>query len=142
METSPAFCISMLPQKFCVHHEFSSPVKLDLTTFQKLSNLTRSPPKPLFWRMALTRHYYTKFEAGCFYHVYNRSVDRKPMFRSDANYEYFLHRYDHYISGYAETYAYSLMNNHFHLLIRVKDLTDLTTFESCQIYPICQRTMP
>jgi len=78
--------------------------------------------------MALTQHYYIKFEEGCFYHVYNRSVDRKPMFKSDANYEYFLQRYDYYISDYAETYAYCLMNNHFHLLIRVRDL-DLTTFE-------------
>ena len=47
--------------------------------------------------MALTRHYYTKFQPGCFYHVYNRSVDRKPMFKSEANYEFFLKQYDYLI---------------------------------------------
>jgi len=75
--------------------------------------------------MALTEHYYTKFKAGCYYHIYNRSVDRKPMFKSDGNYEYFLKRYDYYLDGYADTYAYCLMNNHFHFLIRISDEDEL-----------------
>ena len=44
--------------------------------------------------MAKTEHYYTKFERGRFYHVYNRTVDKQPMFRGNKNYEYFLNKYD------------------------------------------------
>ena len=77
--------------------------------------------------MSLTAHYYTKFESGNFYHVYNRSVDRKPMFKSEDNYRFFLKQYDHYLSGVVDTYAYCLLGNHFHLLVRVPDIPDLTT---------------
>jgi putative transposase len=30
--------------------------------------------------MDFTLHYHTKFEEGEFYHIYNRTIDRKPMF--------------------------------------------------------------
>ena len=74
--------------------------------------------------MALMEHYYTKFEEGKFYHLYNRSVDRKPMFNSDGNYEFFLRKYDHYLSPVIDTYAYCLLGNHFHFLIRIQQLAD------------------
>ena len=79
--------------------------------------------------MAKTKHYFTKFEAENFYHVYNRTVDRKPMFKNRGNYEYFLKQYDKYLSPVIDTYAYCLLGNHFHLLIRIGDLKVLTTFE-------------
>jgi putative transposase len=73
--------------------------------------------------MALTEHYHTKFEEGNFYHVYNRTVDRKPMFKNDGNYEFFLKKYDEYLSPVVDTYVYCLLGNHFHLMIRIHDLT-------------------
>ncbi len=82
--------------------------------------------------MAKTEHYYTRFEEGRYYHIYNRTVDKQAMFRNDANYHFFLKRYDEYISPVAETFAYCLLGNHFHLLIRVKEdlhAIDLTTFK-------------
>jgi REP element-mobilizing transposase RayT len=78
--------------------------------------------------MALTEHYHTKFEEGNFYHIYNRTVDRKPMFKNEGNYEFFLRKYDHYLSPVLDTYAYCLLGNHFHLLVRVKDgIQELST---------------
>jgi hypothetical protein len=71
--------------------------------------------------MAKTEHYYTKFEESDFYHVYNRSIDKKPMFSNAGNYDFFLKKYDEYLSPVADTYAYCLLGNHFHLLIRIKD---------------------
>lgn len=71
--------------------------------------------------MALTEHYYTKFEEGNFYHVFNRSVDRKPMFKNEGNYEFFLKKYYAYLSNVIDTYTYCLLENHFHLLVRVKE---------------------
>src|ERR1035438_10627160 len=70
--------------------------------------------------MAKTEHYYTQFEPDRFYHVYNRSVDQKPMFTQVRNYEYFLEKMNLYLTPFLDVYAYCLMNNHFHLLIKVK----------------------
>ncbi len=72
--------------------------------------------------MAYTEHYFTKFEESSFYHIYNRSVDKKTMFKNDGNYEYFLRKFDQYLSPLLDTYAYCLLGNHFHLLIRVHDV--------------------
>jgi hypothetical protein len=82
--------------------------------------------------MAKTEHYYTRFENDCIYHVYNRTVDKKPMFKSDDNYAFFIRQFDKYLSDYIKIYAYCLLDNHFHFMIKVNDLTDLTdltTFE-------------
>ncbi len=86
--------------------------------------------------MALTEHYHTKFEEGNFYHIYNRTVDRKPMFKNDGNYEFFLRKYDHYLSPVLDTYAYCLLGNHFHLLVRVAEERQvLSTFEKLAKLP-------
>jgi putative transposase len=79
--------------------------------------------------MAKTEHYYTQFEDGQFYHIYNRVVDRQPLFKNEGNYQFFLKRYTQYLSPVVDTYAYCLLNNHFHLLIRVREHLDLTIFE-------------
>nr|WP_320022614.1 hypothetical protein [uncultured Draconibacterium sp.] len=62
----------------------------------------------------------TPLEYGRFYHIYNRGINGCNLFRGNENYEYFLHLYDKYISLVAETYAWVLMRNHFHLLVQVK----------------------
>lgn len=70
--------------------------------------------------MAKTEHYYTKFETDQYYHVYNRSVDKKPMFTQDCNYFFFLTKLDFYLTPFLEIYAYCLMGNHFHLMVKIK----------------------
>jgi putative transposase len=71
--------------------------------------------------MAKLEHYFTRFEAGEFYHVYNRSIDKKPMFITDKNREYFLTRLFFFLEPVTSIYAYTLLNNHFHLAIKVND---------------------
>jgi REP element-mobilizing transposase RayT len=58
---------------------------------------------------------------GCFYHIYNRGINGCRLFREPDNYSYFLDLYDKHISPIANTYAWVLMPNHFHLLVRIKD---------------------
>ncbi|MCK9640878.1 MAG: hypothetical protein M0R39_13305 [Prolixibacteraceae bacterium] len=58
---------------------------------------------------------------GKFYHIYNRGINSCNLFREPANYEHFLELYDKYISPVADTYAWVLMPNHFHLLVRVRE---------------------
>src|SRR5204863_10116159 len=77
--------------------------------------------------MAAIEHYHTKFHAGNFYHIYNRAVDKKPLFKNEGNYQFFLRKYDQYLSPVLNTYAYCLLGNHFHLLVCIQE--DLTTFE-------------
>ncbi len=60
---------------------------------------------------------------GYFYHVYNHGAGERDLFREPDNYEYFLRLYNTYISPVAETFAWVLMKNHFHLLIRIKEDT-------------------
>jgi len=62
---------------------------------------------------------------GKFYHVYNHGVGGQNLFRESDNFEYFLIKYDQYISPIAETYAWVLMPNHFHLLVKIKDKADI-----------------
>lgn len=55
-----------------------------------------------------------------FYHVFNRGINGETIFKNEDNYRFFLLKYDKYICPIAETYAYCLLNNHFHFLIRTK----------------------
>src|SRR5512133_1557698 len=62
---------------------------------------------------------------GNYYHIYNRGIDSCNLFQETDNYEYFLALYDKYISPVAYTYAWVLMPNHFHLLVKVKEETEI-----------------
>lgn len=64
-------------------------------------------------------------EYSRFYHIYNRGINGCNLFRENENYEYFLHLYHKYITPVAETYAWVLMKNHFHFLVRIKDDTEI-----------------
>lgn len=57
---------------------------------------------------------------GKFYHIYNRGNNRATVFFEERNYEYFLRLYEQHINPVATTYAYCLMKNHFHILVRIK----------------------
>ena len=56
-----------------------------------------------------------------FYHIFNRGNNRENIFYQDKNYHYFLEKYDEYLSSCLNTYAFSLIPNHFHFLIKVKN---------------------
>lgn len=66
-----------------------------------------------------------RLQYGYFYHIYNRGIDSCNLFREPDNFEYFMALYDKYISPVADTYAWVLMPNHFHLLVKVKDEEDI-----------------
>ena len=70
--------------------------------------------------MPINKKYLSVFECDKSYHVYNRTNNKELLFRSDDNYYYFLKQLDFYISPIAETFAWNLLPNHFHFLIRIK----------------------
>ncbi len=59
--------------------------------------------------------------SGQVYHIYNRGINRENIFIEDRNYYYFLELYSRHIVPVADTFAYSLLKNHFHLMVRIKD---------------------
>ena len=59
-------------------------------------------------------------EAECTYHIYNRANGAEMLFLSEENYEYFLTKFKAYILPIADVFAYCLMPNHFHFLLRLK----------------------
>ena len=61
---------------------------------------------------------YSPLAPDCFYHVYTRGNNRENLFAEQRNYPYFLKLYARHILPVADTYAYCLMPNHLHLLIR------------------------
>ncbi len=58
---------------------------------------------------------------GKFFHIYNRGNNRENLFHEARNYECFLRLYAYHILPIADTYAYCLLKNHFHFLVRIKD---------------------
>ena len=65
------------------------------------------------------------FEPDCMYHIYNHGNADDNLFHSNENYRYFLKKYRGYIEPVANTYSYCLMPNHFHFLIRFKEIETL-----------------
>lgn len=65
-------------------------------------------------------------ENGKYYHIYNRGINSDILFKENSNFEFFLKLYDQHIEPTAETYAWCLMKNHFHLLVRIKDTDEIS----------------
>jgi len=72
----------------------------------------------------MSTHIHIPLEENCFYHIYNHGNGDDNIFYQTRNYAYFLTKYDAYLSDFVETYAYCLLPNHFHLLIKVKAKKD------------------
>ena len=74
-------------------------------------------------------------QPGVYYHIYNRGNNREDLFIEKRNYPYFLTLYAKHIEPIAETYAYCLLRNHFHLLARVK--TEEEYRQTSQVLETC-----
>ncbi|MEI3788065.1 MULTISPECIES: transposase [unclassified Chryseobacterium] len=62
----------------------------------------------------------TPIEADRFYHIYNRGINGENIFKSDRNYLFFLNKMSEFLVPVCDVYAYCLMPNHFHLLVKIK----------------------
>jgi putative transposase len=57
---------------------------------------------------------------GQYFHIYQRGNNRESIFLEERNYAYFLTLYSRHVAPVADTFAYCLMPNHFHLLVRIR----------------------
>jgi hypothetical protein len=57
-----------------------------------------------------------------YYHIYNRGVNGENIFLEERNYDLFLKLFEKHIQPVTDLFAYCLLKNHFHLLIKTKTL--------------------
>ncbi len=82
------------------------------------------------------RNFRIPIEENKFYHVWNRGNNRENLFYNSGNYEYFIRLYDYYMDAVVETYAFVLLPNHFHLLIRTKQFRYVSETAKLNMNPV------
>ncbi len=80
-----------------------------------------------------------QLEPDYFYHIYNRGINSEVTFKNSDNFLFFLHKLKKYLLPVSEIYAYCLMPNHFHLLIRVKSDGDLRNYFESTKFSITEK---
>ena len=67
------------------------------------------------------------FDSGESYHVYNRGNDKQSIFKEIENYRFFLKQLVKYLpKNTIQVLAYTLMPNHYHLLLRMMKSFDVS----------------
>ena len=64
-------------------------------------------------------------EPGKYYHISNRGNNGANIFIEERNYTYFMNLYAKYIVPVADTFAYCLLRNHFHVGVRIRQDVNL-----------------
>ncbi|MEG2102074.1 MAG: hypothetical protein RRY99_11265 [Flavobacterium sp.] len=67
-------------------------------------------------------------EPDRFYHIYNRGVNGDKVFQEKDNYMFFMAQFLKYLADVCDLYAYCLMPNHFHFVIKIKSKNELFKF--------------
>jgi REP element-mobilizing transposase RayT len=75
--------------------------------------------------MPVNKNYLATFEPGCLYHVYSRTNNREKLYLTDEDRQRFLIQYNHYILPLFTTFAWNLLPDHFHVLIKMKSIGEL-----------------
>jgi len=65
---------------------------------------------------------------GYFYHIYNRGAGRNKLFFSEDDYRFFITKYEYYLSPALQTFAWCLIKNHFHFLVRPLTVEEQVNF--------------
>jgi len=60
-------------------------------------------------------------EPGNYYHIYNRGINGCNLFIDNNNFEYFIKLFEKYLLPVTDIYAWVLMKNHFHFLVRIHE---------------------
>lgn len=93
------------------------------------------------------RNIYKQYAEDAYYHVYNRGVDRKLIFKDSQDYTIFLYLLKRYLGyevqrnsvgleypnfyGQLELLAFCLMPNHYHLLVYQQHIEALKSVMQC-----------
>lgn len=67
-----------------------------------------------------------QFSPGEYYHLYNRGNNRGRVFFERENYLFFLRLMHKHLLPVMDVIAYCLMPTHYHLLVRVKEISEVS----------------
>ena len=66
-------------------------------------------------------------EKNKYYHIYNRGINGANIFESNENMRYFLSLINKYLSNKVTVLSYCLLNNHYHLLVKIDCESEVAT---------------
>lgn len=77
------------------------------------------------------------FITGEFYHIFNRANSQTDLlFYQTRNYRFFLQRWGDYLGDIFEVWAYCLIPNHYHFLVKLKASDHACTVEAIRKFSI------
>jgi REP element-mobilizing transposase RayT len=71
-----------------------------------------------------------------YYHIFNRGNNRENIFIQERNYQHFLKLYAYYIDPIAETFAYCLLKNHFHTMVRIRSVDEILATQTLKVFSV------
>lgn len=81
-----------------------------------------------------------------YYHIYNRGVNGENIFVEERNYDYFLRLYEKHLAPVTDLFAYCMLRNHFHVLVRTKSeeeiLEDRQTLKVSETFRVSNKEKP
>jgi putative transposase len=75
--------------------------------------------------LIVSKKYHQDLIPDNIYHIYSRAVGDEKLFKSDENYRYLLQKFKNYILPIADIYTWTLLPNHFHFMIRIKNIESI-----------------
>jgi len=84
----------------------------------------------------MNRYSEPKLEYNSVYHIYNCGIDGCDLYVDDEDYNRFLSKFATYIEPIADTYAWSLLGNHFHVVVRIKKESEIKTLEELGMFEV------
>jgi len=78
--------------------------------------------------MPTPQHLKAPFYTGNFYHLVCKSIDGLLLFREEADYNIFLHRFKKFMGDFLDVWAYCQLSNHTHQIVKVKSVDEVANF--------------
>ena len=65
-------------------------------------------------------NYHQPLIPGEIYHLFSRAIGNEKLFLTEGNYLFFLQKCSQHTQQVADCFTYSLIPNHFHMLVKIK----------------------